>query len=153
MNLGDNRPPFDLSCFLPYQLNRVAALFSTRISAVYRAEQGMGIPEWRVLALLGPLGEGASLTATEAGRLSTMHKTKVSRAVAKLVERRWLRQETDAHDKRVEQLYLTAEGARVFAALAPKMLTAESAVLSALTPEERAALTTGLLALERALGD
>ena len=50
------------------------------------------------------------MTATEVGVHSTMHKTKVSRAVFALEQRRWLKRTQDDGDRRVEHLELTAPG-------------------------------------------
>ncbi|GAB4368939.1 MAG: MarR family transcriptional regulator [Kiloniellaceae bacterium] len=138
-----------LESFLPYRLNRAAAVASKHFSRIYRAEFGLTVPEWRVLATLGQLG---STTATEIGRHSAMHKTKVSRAVAALQKRRWVARQTDARDRRIEHLSLTAAGETAFRRLAPKMLAHEEALLDRLTAQERAALLQGLAVLEKALG-
>lgn len=135
-----------LEHFLPYRLNRAAAVSSRHFSRIYRAEFGLTVPEWRVLATLGQLG-----TATEIGRDSAMHKTKVSRAVAALQQRRWVARETDEADRRVEHLCLTAAGKAAHRRLAPKMLACEEALLERLTPREREEMLTGLALLERAL--
>ena len=45
-------PDFDLAAFLPYQLAVVAARVSKGFADRYRAEFGLTIPEWRVLAHL-----------------------------------------------------------------------------------------------------
>jgi DNA-binding MarR family transcriptional regulator len=81
-----------------------------------------------------------------------MHKTKVSRAVASLQKRRWIARETDAADRRIEHLSLTAAGKAAFRRLAPKMLAFEEQLLARLTPTERRDLLRGLDILEKALG-
>ena len=138
-----------LESFLPYRLNRAAALASKHFSQVYRAEFGLTVPEWRVLATLGHHG---TATASAIGRDSAMHKTKVSRAVTSLQRRRWVARATDEADRRIEHLSLTPAGRGAFDRLAPKMLACERALLARLTPPERAELLRGLAVLERALG-
>lgn len=137
-----------LEHFLPYRLNRAAAVSSRHFSRIYRAEFGLTVPEWRVLATLGQLG---TATATEIGRDSAMHKTKVSRAVAALQKRRWVAREADEADRRVEHLSLTAAGKAAHRRLAPKMLAGEEALLGRLTPREREEMLKGLALLEKAL--
>ena len=137
-----------LEHFLPYRLNRAAAVSSRHFSRIYRAEFGLTVPEWRVLATLGQLGRA---TATEIGRDSAMHKTKVSRAVAALQRRRWVTREADEADRRVEHLSLTSAGRAAHRRLAPKMLACEEALLGRLAPRERAELLKGLALLEKAL--
>ena len=74
-----------LEAFLPYRLNRIAAAVSQDFRSVYGPHHDLTIPEWRVLATLG---QSEKISAKEIGRHSSMHKTKVSRAVRALEERR-----------------------------------------------------------------
>jgi DNA-binding MarR family transcriptional regulator len=138
-----------LEDFLPYRLNRAAALASRHFSRIYRAEFGLTVPEWRVLATLGQLG---TASAKEIGRDSAMHKTKVSRAVASLQKRRWVTRETDARDRRIEHLSLTTAGRAAYDRLAPMMLAGEEQLLGRLSERERRDLLKGLDVLEKALG-
>ena len=96
-----------LKQFLPFRLNRAAEFIALRFAAAYKAQYGLTRPEWRTLAALGSSGR---MTATEVGVHSTMHKTKVSRAVFALEERRWLKRTQHEDDRRVEHLELTAAG-------------------------------------------
>ena len=102
---------FKLETFLPYRLNQAAEQVSQRFAAQYRARYRMTRPEWRALAALGTYGR---MTATEIGANSSMHKTKVSRAVRALEEKRWLKRSEDAEDRRIEHLELTAAGKRIY---------------------------------------
>ena len=138
-----------LESFLPYRLNRAAAAASKHFSRIYRSEFGLTVPEWRVLATLGHLG---TATATEIGHDSAMHKTKVSRAVASLQQRRWVARATDEADRRLEHLSLTPAGRAAHRRLAPKMLACEEELLARLSARERKELLRGLAMLERALG-
>ena len=138
-----------LEHFLPYRLNRAAAVSSRHFSRIYRAEFGLTVPEWRVLATLGQLG---TATATEIGRDSAMHKTKVSRAVSALQQRRWVARRADEDDRRLEHISLTTAGKAAHRRLAPKMLDCEEALLGRLTPRERGEMLKGLALLEKALG-
>ncbi len=142
------QPPLRLEAFLPYRLNRAAALSSAQLSRIYRGAFGLTIPEWRVLATLGQLGEA---TATAIGRHSSMHKTKVSRAVASLQERRWLDRRRDPDDRRMEHLRLTAAGRSAYRRLVPRMLAYQEEVLAQMAAEDREALLRGFAALERIL--
>ena len=102
---------FKLETFLPYRLNQAAERVSQRFAAQYRDRYRMTRPEWRALAALGSYGR---MTATEIGANSSMHKTKVSRAVRALEEKRWLKRSEDMSDRRVEHLELTAAGKRIY---------------------------------------
>lgn len=138
-----------LESFLPYRLNRAAAVASKHFSTIYRNEFNLTVPEWRVLATLGQLGTSS---AKEIGQHSAMHKTKVSRAVTALQRRHWVAREQDERDRRIEHLSLTTAGQAAYRRLAPKMLAFENDLLARLNPADRADLIKGLAALERALG-
>jgi len=101
---------FRLETFLPYRLNQAAERVSQRFAAQYRTRYRMTRPEWRTLAALGAYGR---MTATEIGANSSMHKTKVSRAVRALEEKRWLKRRENADDRRIEHLELTPAGRRI----------------------------------------
>lgn len=98
---------FDLQNFLPYLLNQAAEESSLAFQRVYKDRYGMLRTEWRVLFHLGIYG---SMTAREIGERSRMHKTKISRAVQKLAERRFLTRIRDDDDRRLEHLELTNSG-------------------------------------------
>jgi DNA-binding MarR family transcriptional regulator len=102
---------FDLERFLPYLLNQAAEAVSLSFAQAYRREYGLTRTQWRVLAHLGRFG---SLTARDICLRSHLDKTKVSRSVAALEERGWLRRETSAQDRRAEILTLTETGQDVF---------------------------------------
>ncbi|QDZ03154.1 MarR family transcriptional regulator [Nitratireductor mangrovi] len=136
----------ELENFLPYRLNRLADAVSRDFARIYKDRHGLTRPEWRLLATLGQYG---AMTATEIGAHSSMHKTKVSRAVAALEKRLWLARATDDADRRVENLTLTRAGQRVYRELVPFARAFEAAMLAALRESERKALLTGLDALER----
>ena len=131
--------------FLPYRLVRASELVSRRFAARYRAAYGISRPEWRTFAILGQLG---NTTATEIGRRSTMHKTKVSRAVAALENRGWLSRSTDEADRRAEQLELTAEGAKVYGELVALARSFQAELLRDLGFEAADRLDAGLSAVE-----
>lgn len=134
--------------FLPYRLNRLADAVSRDFSRLYRDRFGLTRPEWRLLATLGQYG---TMTATAIGQHSAMHKTKVSRAVTALEERRWLRRTPDATDRRVEHLTLTKAGENAYRELVPLAREFETRILEQMRPAEKSAIISGLAALERAM--
>ena len=135
-----------LETFLPYRLNRLADAVSRDFSLIYRDRHGMTRPEWRLLATLGQYG---TMTATQIGRHSAMHKTKVSRAVSALEKRNWLKREAHDEDRRLEHLALTRAGETVYRELVPLAKAFEGRMLAAMTAQDREALLKGIAALER----
>lgn len=137
-----------LENFLPYRLNRLADAVSREFSQLYKDRYGITRPEWRTLATLGEFG---AMTATQVGAHSAMHKTKVSRAVSELEKRRWLTRETDASDRRIEQLKLTEGGMAAYGDLAPIATAFQEKLLQRLDSETRAVLLRAIGTLERDL--
>ncbi|MBJ6127296.1 MarR family winged helix-turn-helix transcriptional regulator [Microvirga splendida] len=121
-----------LEAFLPYRLNRIAAAVSQDFRSVYGPHHDLTIPEWRVLATLGQF---EAMSAKAIGRHSAMHKTKVSRAVRALEERRWLRRRPSEEDRREEILTLTAQGEKAYRQIVPKALAFEHRLLEQLGPD------------------
>ncbi|TMV11434.1 MarR family winged helix-turn-helix transcriptional regulator [Arenibacterium halophilum] len=98
---------FDLHAFLPYLLNQAAEASSLGFQASYKGRYGMLRTDWRVLFHLGIHGR---MTAKDIGERAKIHKTKVSRAVQRLADRRFLTRERDESDRRSEFLELTQAG-------------------------------------------
>ncbi|WDZ78985.1 MarR family transcriptional regulator [Ensifer adhaerens] len=141
---------FELSTFLPYRLNRAAEFVALRFAAQYKARYQLTRPEWRTLAALGSTGR--PMTATEVGAHSAMHKTKVSRAVAALEERRWLTRSEDEGDRRLEHLALTKAGGRAYRELTELAASYQAELDRLIGPAGMQALAAGLEAVERAMG-
>ena len=121
-----------LETFLPYRLNRIAAAISQDFRTVYGPHHDLTIPEWRVLATLGQFEE---MSAKAIGRHSAMHKTKVSRAVRALEERRWLKRRESEEDRREDILTLTALGRKAYRDIIPKAVAFERRILEEFGPQ------------------
>lgn len=111
---------FDLRVFLPYLLNQAAESASLEFQSVYKARYGMLRTEWRVLFHLGIFGR---MTAKAIVDRAGIHKTKISRAVQRLEDRRFLTRARDDDDRRQEHLQLTPAGQSVYREL--KAIAAE----------------------------
>jgi len=103
----ENSDTFDLQLFLPYLLNQAAEESSLSFQRVYKDRYGMLRTEWRVLFHLGIFGQ---MTARDIGLRARLHKTKISRAVQKLADRRFITRHRSDADRRLELLELTAAG-------------------------------------------
>ena len=135
---------FDLQLFLPYLLNQAAEQASLDFQQVYKGRYGMLRTEWRVLFHLGIYGE---MTATEIGERARMHKTKISRAVQKLTERRYLARVRDDADRRSERLSLTPQGLAVYQDLRHVAQDYDTALTAGFPPRDVARLRAMLQAL------
>jgi DNA-binding MarR family transcriptional regulator len=133
--------PLKLEEFLPYRLNVLASLVSQALSRVYAERYGIGVPEWRVLCTLGQYGV---MTGKAIGAHSHMHKTKVSRAVAQLEQRKLLARRANRADKRESLLSLTPAGRATYEQLAPVALDFARQLFDVLNPADRAAFDRAL---------
>ena len=100
--------------------------------------------EWRVLFHLGLYGQ---LTASEIGQRARMHKTKISRAVHRLTERRFVTRTRDDGDRRLEHLALTRQGQAAYDDLRAVAQRYNAALMDTLDPAEAAVLRRALLKL------
>jgi DNA-binding MarR family transcriptional regulator len=139
------KPPrpgaIDLDRFLPYRLSVLTNLVSSTIADTYRRRFRLGIPEWRVLAVLARY---PGLSAAEVAQRTQMDAVAVSRAVARLLAARRLRRAVSRDDRRRSVLSVTAAGAAVYRAVAPLALGYERELLASLGGPERAALDRAL---------
>ncbi|TWI89669.1 DNA-binding MarR family transcriptional regulator [Roseibium hamelinense] len=128
----------ELDSFLPYRLNLLAERVSRSFSQIYANQLGIGIPEWRVLAIIGQYGR---VTSKEIGIRSTMHKTKVSRAVSALEAKGYVVRAANPLDMRESYLELTASGRQTYTDLVPQALAFSNELMNALTPDQKQVLS------------
>jgi len=147
---GLDNAPLALEGFLPYRLARAAEQVSRQFAALYRERHGMTRPEWRTLATIGQFNR---ITATAIGQHSSMHKTKVSRAIRALEERGWIIRQADATDRRIEHIELTREGRHHYMELVQLARSYEARLKATLGAAATAELEAGILAIEARLGE
>ncbi|WP_278924053.1 MarR family winged helix-turn-helix transcriptional regulator [Pseudophaeobacter profundi] len=128
---------FSLQDFLPFLLNRAAEDASLAFQAHYKNRYGMLRNEWRVLFHLGVFGQ---MTAKEIGQRAKIHKTKISRAVAKLAERRFVSRSRDEKDRRAEHLRLTPAGEAAYRDLRAEAQSYDAQLAARFDPQEVALL-------------
>ena len=137
-----------LDTFLPYRLVVTATLTSQALSRIYVDRYKFGVPEWRVLVTLGEFG---TMTGKAIGLHSHMHKTKVSRAVALLEQRKLVVRKVNREDMRESFLSLTPAGQVIYDDLVPRALDFAQQLADAVDPADLPALDRTLRRLgERA---
>ena len=134
-------PDFDLVDFIPYLLNRAAEKTSHDFESVYKSNYGMLRMEWRVLFHLGRYGP---LTAKEICQKGDLHKTKVSRAVAALEDKRFLVREEQAQDRRYETLRLSTKGQGVYQDLCLHAAAFQHRIVASLSGDDQDTLLRSL---------
>ena len=142
------RATLHLPSFVPFRLNRLAVAVSHYLSVIYREHFGLDVPEWRVLVTVGP---ERGCTAQYIAGSTRMHKTRVSRAIAHLVELGLMERTSSAHDRRAMELRLSKTGRRMYQELVPLALERERTLLSCLNKDELRGFLLALENLERFL--
>ena len=138
----------ELERFLPYRLSVLSNRISQSIASAYAARFGIGVTEWRVIAVLGRY---SGLSANEVAERTAMDKVAVSRAVARLLERGLLQRDTHGDDRRRSVLELSEAGYDVYDEVVPLALGFERQLLSPLDAGERAMLDALLSKLDAGL--
>ncbi|MGV8959954.1 MAG: MarR family winged helix-turn-helix transcriptional regulator [Stenotrophomonas sp.] len=128
-----SRVLLDLEQFLPYRISVLSNRVSGNIAKLYGDRYGLSIPEWRVITVLA-LYPG--LSASEVSDRTAMDKVAVSRAVARLLERGFIKRETHGDDRRRSVLALSAAGFEVYETVAPLVMEVTRKLMSVLTEEE-----------------
>jgi len=133
--VGDG-PLLRLEEFLPYRLAVLSSAVSRAVAPVY-TRHGLNLGEWLVLMSLGEFGP---MTAKAVGARNRMHKTKVSRALAALVERGVIERAPNRVDLRQSFLSLTPSGKRLYEDYAPRIAEVARRLQDAVPAADRAAL-------------
>ena len=137
VSLNRDAAMLDLEHFLPYRLSVLSNRVSGAIARVYSDRFGLGVTEWRVMAVVGRY---PGLSAGEVAQRTAMDKVAVSRAVAGLVEAGRVERETHGDDRRRSVLRLSAAGRAVYDEIAPLALAFEQRLLDGMPADERDAL-------------
>jgi len=144
--MADRRPDtLHLDDYLPYRLSVASNRVSRLIAKLYQDRFGLSIWQWRVLAILGAQ---TGLTAVQVAKRAAMDKMAVSRAVSALLARGLVVRKTSKQDARARILSLSETGAGIYAEIAPLARGQEQQLLADFRPEDIAAGTKFLKALE-----
>jgi DNA-binding MarR family transcriptional regulator len=129
-----SHPPARLADFLPYLLSVTSNAVSGRVADAYRAQFGLRIPEWRVMAVLGDSG---ALTQRDLTSATLMDKVAVNRACKALEGRGLAARIANARDGRSHHLELTKEGRAMHGRIMPLALEMEARLFESFTDSER----------------
>lgn len=119
--------------FLPYRIVVLGDRLSRRLARAY-ADEGISIPEWRVLAVIS---QEPRMAARDVAARTPMDKMAVSRAVAALEDKGLVTRSEDDDDRRVLVLALSREGREVFNRIARRAIAFERRLLERLNKDER----------------
>ncbi len=147
---------FNLELFTPYRVVVLGRRMSESLSSAY-ADQGLSIPEWRVLAVVsqaslqndgGDADKTGGMAARDVVSKTPMDKMAVSRATVSLEQKGLIKRHVSPADRRVQCLKLTPLGCDVFQRAAEAALAYEAKLLSRLSVSDRNQLAALLSKVE-----
>ncbi len=94
-----------------YRFAIYAGYYAGFLASMYRPRYRLSTSEWKVMAVLGVQ---APLSATQAGKRTSLEPAKVTRAVDTLVSKGFVSRRQDQEDRRRVILSLSAKGTGVF---------------------------------------
>jgi DNA-binding MarR family transcriptional regulator len=130
---NENIYSVQLKQFVPYRMVHLAANISLALSKIYKQEFDINIPQWRVLA---QLAQQQKLYSKDIGDITSMDKSKVSRAVKALENKHYLIRQIDKKDNRAAYLSLSVKGEALYQKIAPKALQWERQLIAVLEASE-----------------
>ncbi len=135
--MADKSPRLDLDRHAAFLTVALGARISASASRAYMRRYGVGVMEWRVLAMLAVR---PGMTANEIGQASGVDKSSVSRAVQSLVRAGHVSAAEDAADNRRILLRLTPSGAALHDRIIVSSLAREELLLTGFSEAERKTL-------------
>ncbi len=142
----------ELTKFIPFRLNRLAAEVSNKLAEVYTDRFGIDIVEWRILVTLAAMKSKESCSAQHIVQSTRTHKSRISRGVNRMIELDYVTRTESRHDRREAKLRLTAKGRALHRKVAPVVLEQERNIVSCLNEQELQAFTQALDKLELSMG-
>lgn len=138
----------DFGSYIPAYLTYLAGKLSSGASAIYRPRFGVGITDWRIMALLAAEPWiGASQICNATG----LDKAAVSRCVRSLQGLGLVDIAADRQDQRKQLIALTANGVALHDRIVELAVAREQALLSGLSSADRESLLRLLIHLQRRL--
>ena len=124
-----------------YRFAIYADFYARQLMEMYGPTYGLTFSDWRLMAVLGVR---APMSATEAGKLTSLKPDQVTRVVDSLLEKGLVSRRADREDRRRVLLSLSAKGVRTFKAIDKVRYAVECDMLSTLGKAELETLGTVL---------
>lgn len=129
----DGTEILDISNYAPFLLNAVSNAWGRKTSTIYRRDFGLGLVEWRVIAMLNIEPE---ITASRICDVIRLDKAAVSRSLKVLLQKGLLQYEQVSNDPRKRLWRLSEEGLKTHEALLAVALSCESELVSDIPQDE-----------------
>jgi DNA-binding MarR family transcriptional regulator len=138
----------DFDSYIPAYLNFLASKLSSGASAVYRPRFGIGITDWRLMALLAA---EPWVVASHICNVTGLDKAAASRSVRSLQDLGLVDVAPDRRDQRKQLVALTSKGVALHDRIVELAIAREQALLEGLSETERKTLLRFLIHLQKRL--
>lgn len=128
-----HNPELDLDAYVPALITFLANKLSSGASAVYRKQFGIGIVEWRILALLKI---EHNISANRICQVIGLDKAAISRALKSLNAKQYLSFIKDENDARSSLINLTDKGIALHNSVYEVAIAREAILLEDLNSDE-----------------
>lgn len=125
--------PLDLERYVPALLTFLTNKLASSASACYRKHYGIGIVEWRVLAMLAVENH---ITANRVGQVIGLDKSAISRSLQALEREGYVTSEVDTKDARRYTVSLTPSGRQLHDRVLETAVRREEVLLADLSERE-----------------
>ena len=132
----------DLKSFVTYRLARLQSSLNAQAIRLLKQHSDLSLTEWRIVAVCA-LNE--TCTLSDLVRDTTLDKGQLSRAVARLVEKRYIASKVNQHDQRQNLLHLTVEGRNLHDRVLPVMRLRQQHLVARVEQDD---LTTALRVID-----
>lgn len=123
----------DIAHYAPFLLNAVSNAWGRKTSTIYRNQFGLGLVEWRVIAMLN-IEPG--ITASRVCDVIRLDKAAVSRSLKHLLQKGLLSFEQPSNDPRKRLWRLSETGLKTHDELLSVALSCENELVSGVSPED-----------------
>lgn len=123
----------DIDHYAPFLLNAVSNAWGRKTSTIYRRDFGLGLVDWRVMAMLN-IEQG--ITASRICDVIRLDKAAVSRSLKQLSEQGLLRSEQLSNDPRKRLWWLSELGLETHEAVLLVALSCEKELVTGVSPTD-----------------
>lgn len=134
-----------LERYAPYVMNRIMSRYNSTLKSSFE-ETGLSMPKARAL---GTLSVRNGLGVGELSVYVGLEQSTMSRTLDQLEKDGLVAREDDAFDSRARRIKITDEGRRVFDAVWPKMLEAETVMFAGVDPADQRVFQSVLLQIHK----
>ncbi len=138
----------DFGSYIPAYLSYLSTKLASGASAIYRPKFGIGITDWRIIALLAA---EPWIVASRICNSTGLDKAAVSRCVRTLKRMGLIDIAPDRDDQRKQLIALTGKGVALHDRIVELAVAREQALLEGLTARERKTLLRLLMHLQKQL--